>query len=93
MGWVINSKILKMHNIPKSSKVDLKPCFQGEVMRHKPTRAPVTNQQSDTKQPEEQQGPDWECNCKARFMLDGGGGRGQRGRGGGRGMYDCIRHT
>ena len=83
-----------MQNIPEgihiqSSEVDLKPCCPGEVMRHKPTRA--TNQQSDTKQPEEQQGPDWECNCKARFMLDGGGGRGQRGRG--RGMYDCIGHT
>ena len=67
----------------------------GEVMRHKPARTQATNQQSDTKQQEEQQqqGPDRECNCKARFMLDGGGGRGQRGRGGRRGMYDCTVHT
>jgi len=99
-------KAERRKNFPTREKVEAKEAerqeqiSRGEVMRHKPARTQATNQQSDTKQQEEQQqqGPDWECNCKARFMLDGGGGRGQRGRGGRRGRgrnfvnYKNLKH-
>lgn len=71
---------------------------RGEVMRlsnKQKERTEKTAQSQDINQPQNQE-PEWECNCKARFLVRDGRGRGGHGRGRGsfgrRNFMKNLRH-